>query len=61
MVDEKVLLSVAETALLLGLDPKTVRKAADAKEIPSVKIGRLIKIPSWFIRQQRDGVAPRAA
>jgi excisionase family DNA binding protein len=60
MVDEKVLLSVAETALLLGLDPKTVRKAAAAGEIPSVVIGRLIKVPSWFIRQQRDGAAPRA-
>ena len=57
---EKLLWGVPETARLLGLDAKTVRKAVEAGEIPSAKYGRLIKIPGWWIRQQRDGRAPAA-
>jgi excisionase family DNA binding protein len=52
---EKVLWGVPEVAPLLGLDVKSIRKAIEVGEIPCVRVGRLIKIPLWWIRQQREG------
>jgi excisionase family DNA binding protein len=54
---EKLLWGVPEAAPLLGLDAKTIRKAMAAGQIPCIKVGRLDKIPEWWMRQQRDGNA----
>jgi excisionase family DNA binding protein len=51
----KVLLSVPEAAEATGLDVKTVRAAIGRGEIPGQRIGRLIKIPRWWVDQQRQG------
>jgi len=62
MADEKLLWGVPEAAELLGLDQKTVRTAIEAEQIPCVHVGRLLKIPLWWIRRQRDGApASKAA
>jgi len=51
----KVLLSTEEVASATGLDVKTVRAAVERGEVPSCKIGRLIKIPRWWVEEQRNG------
>lgn len=56
---EPLLLSVAEAATMLGVDPKFVRRGVEANTIPAVKVGRLIKIARWWVLQQRDGIAPK--
>lgn len=58
---DKLLLGVPETALAVGVDPKFIRRGVEEGSIPSTRVGRLIKIPAWWIRQQRDGIAPRNA
>lgn len=50
-------LSVKETAVFLGVSPKTIYKMAREKQIPFVKIGRrvLFKIDSlerWLAKQE---------
>lgn len=55
----KVLLSVDEAAAATGLDQKSVRAAVARGEIPGRRIGRLIKIPVWWVEEQRNG--PRDA
>jgi excisionase family DNA binding protein len=54
----KVLLSVEEASAATGLDQKTVRAAVARGDIPGRRIGRLIKIPVWWVEEQRVG--PRA-
>lgn len=54
----KVLLSVEETAKETGLGPRIIRQAVERGEIPGRRIGRLIKIPLWWVEEQRNG--PRA-
>ncbi len=51
----KVLLSVPEVADATDMDPKSVRAAIARGEIPSVRFGRLIKVPLWWLEQQRHG------
>lgn len=51
----KALLSVAETAAETGLGPRAIRDGIDRGEIPGRRFGRLIKIPAWWVREQRDG------
>ena len=52
---EPVLWGVPRAARELDLDCKTIRKAMEAGQIPCVKIGRLLKIPGWWITTQRNG------
>lgn len=40
-----VVLDVATVAEILGVTPATVRRLVKAKIIPSVKVGRLTRIP----------------
>lgn len=56
---EKLLLGVPEAARAVGVDPKFIRRGVEEGSIPATKVGRLIKVPVWWIRQQRDGAAPR--
>jgi excisionase family DNA binding protein len=58
---EKLLLGVPEVAREVGVDPKFIRRGVEEGTIPATRVGRLIKVPMWWIRQQRDGVAPRNA
>ena len=46
--------TTTETAAILDYDPRAIRKAADAGEIPSVRVGATRRIPvSWITRQVR--------
>lgn len=58
-MNTKVLFSVQETSDATGLDVKTVRLGIERGDIPGLRIGRLFKIPRWWVEQQRYG--PRAA
>lgn len=57
----KVFLSVHEAAEATGLNVKTVRAAIERGEIPGQRIGRLFKIPRWWVDQQREGPGSDAA
>ena len=60
-VEQKLLLGVPEAAIAVGVDPKFIRRGVEEGSIPATRVGRLIKVPLWWIRQQRDGTAPRSA
>jgi excisionase family DNA binding protein len=50
--------TVTETSIILGYDEagRTVRKAIDAGEIPSVRVGATRRVPvSWITEQARLG------
>jgi excisionase family DNA binding protein len=48
--------TTTETAAILHHDPRTIRKAIDAGEIPSVKVGATHRIPvSWITQQAQLG------
>jgi len=57
----KVLLGVREAAEATGLDEKTVRSAVERGEIPGMRIGRLIKIPRWWVDRQAHGTSGERA
>lgn len=44
--------STTETAAIFGYDARTIRKAIEAGEIPSVQAGRDRRIPVAWIREQ---------
>ena len=44
-ISSKAALAIAEVALVLELDPRTVSAAAAAGDIPSVRLGRRVLIP----------------
>ncbi len=44
--------SVAKVATLLHLDERTVRRACETEQIPSLKIGVRILIPTEYLRQR---------
>jgi excisionase family DNA binding protein len=52
---EKVAHDVGEVAERLGLNVKSVRVAIEKGEIPCVRIGRRILVPSWWLRAQMNG------
>jgi excisionase family DNA binding protein len=58
---EKVAYDIPEVARSLECNEKTVRKGIADGQIPSFRIGRLIRVPAWWLRQQSDGPAPKAA
>lgn len=45
MVERTPFLSVQETAALFRVHPQVVYRAVNAGEIPSVRVGRIIRIP----------------
>lgn len=44
--------SVAKVATLLHLDARTVRRACETEQIPSLKVGVRILIPTEYLRQR---------
>lgn len=55
---ETALLGVPDVARITGLDEKSVRKAVEAKQIPALRIGRVWRIPRWWVNEQLYG-APK--
>ena len=48
LADATGIISVKDTAALLGLDPKTVKKAMDSGQIETLKVGtrkKILRIP----------------
>lgn len=45
------LLTVRDSAKLLGISEYTCRKAIRRGNIPSVRFGRLIRVPAWQLRK----------
>jgi len=56
-VVERVAESIDDTATALGINAKSVRAGIEKGEIPSLRIGRRILVPRWWIDQQRNGPA----
>jgi excisionase family DNA binding protein len=56
-LDGKLFASTTETAVVLDCDARTVRKAMDAGEIPSVQVGSTRRVPVSWIRN-RAGLDP---
>ena len=61
MDQSKLLLSPEETCAVLGVKRSTLFKMLETHEIPSIKVGRLRKIPSaslaaWVQRQVEEQV-----
>lgn len=54
---EKLFWGVPATAAECDIDPKTLRKELEAGRVPGQRFGRTWKIPVWWIKRQRDGVA----
>lgn len=56
----KPLLSVDETVSELegALGPRAIRDGVARGTIPGRRFGRLIKIPRWWVEEQRNGPRP---
>jgi excisionase family DNA binding protein len=44
--------TTTEVAAILGYDPRTIRRAIEAGEIPSVQAGSTRRVPVSWIREQ---------
>lgn len=42
---QKLTLSVAETSELTGMSPHTIRRGIRERTVPSIKVGRIIRVP----------------
>jgi excisionase family DNA binding protein len=51
-LETKAFFSVPETALLLGTDDRTVRRAIGKGTIPATQVGCLRKVPTDWLREQ---------
>jgi excisionase family DNA binding protein len=61
-LDGRLFASTAEVASILdGLDPRTVRRAIAAGEIPARRVGTKLLIPVTWLREQVAGSAPESA
>jgi hypothetical protein len=49
------------TGQLLGLSKNPTYAAAKAGHIPTVRIGKLLKVPYWYIKQLRGEIPVKAA
>lgn len=52
---EKALLGVPEVARITGLDAKSIRKAVESQQIPALRIGRVWRVPRWWVDEQLHG------
>lgn len=59
MTENRTAYSIDEIARELGCDHKTVRKGIAMGKIPSIRIGRLIRIPGWWVVQTLHGPVSR--
>lgn len=51
-LDDRLFLTPAEVAALLGMDPRTVRAALQRGEIPGFKVGAWWRTPAAWVRAQ---------
>lgn len=51
-IDGKLFATTTEAAAILGYDPRTLRKAIEAGEIPAVRGGNAYRIPTAWIREK---------
>lgn len=49
---DRLFVTAPEAAAILGRDPRTIRKAAEAGEIPARRAGRKWLIPTHWIRAE---------
>lgn len=53
-LEGRLFATTTETAAILHHDPRTIRKAIDAGEIPSIRVGATRRVPvSWITEQAR--------
>jgi excisionase family DNA binding protein len=52
VLDGKLFADVPETAEILRYDPRTVRRAIEAGEIPAVRAGGRWRVPTSWLRAQ---------
>ena len=55
MESKKAAYTVKETGELVPLSQGAIYAGLAAGEIPSIKIGRRVLVPAWWIRAQIDG------
>jgi excisionase family DNA binding protein len=65
-LDGKLFATTTEAGAVLNYDPRTVRAAIEAGEIPSVRAGSTYRVPVAWIREQvrlgsRSGPTPQPA
>jgi hypothetical protein len=59
-LDGRLFASTTEAAAILdGLDPRTLRRAIAAGEIPSRRVGNKLLVPVAWLREQVNGAAPK--
>jgi excisionase family DNA binding protein len=51
---ERLFIPVIEAADILGLDPRTLRRAIEAGTIPATRVGVKILIPTAWLRAQAE-------
>lgn len=51
-LDGRWFVSVAEVAEVLGVDPRTVRRAIEAGEVPAVRVGQRYRVPAAWLRER---------
>jgi excisionase family DNA binding protein len=51
-LDGRSFATATETAAILHLDPRTVRRGVANGEIPAVRVGPSIRIPASWLREQ---------
>jgi excisionase family DNA binding protein len=56
---DRLFANVPEASAVLGLDQRTVRRAAAAGEIPATKVGAKWLIPLSWLREQAGAKAQR--
>lgn len=57
-LEGRLFAGVPEVAEILGVDERTVRRAIQAGEIPSTKIGAQHKIRTSWLREQAGQISP---
>lgn len=60
-LDGRLFATPVQAAEILGKDPRTIRRAAEAEEIPAKKVGRNWVIPVQWLREQAGVLAPPAS
>lgn len=50
-MNSKVMFSVKETAQMLGISKASAYQAVTRQDIPTVRIGKRLLVPSWYIER----------
>jgi excisionase family DNA binding protein len=56
-ITTRLFINTEEAAAILGVDPRTLRRAVERGEVPATRLGVRILIPTAWLRSQaaRDG------